>query len=157
MTLEFFYGFKTAARRAGWAGSFAGSGDKKHTYLTDCADPKSIPRNRTAVNSLEIPGCTMVAPWCVHVHAHLSREDTGCTHTQLCTHVCTHTVMYTRILAGVPVLIRYRYWMENPVRILKIRFFLADRCMSGVRSCWIPPEGFYPKTSWLHRYQRFVF
>jgi hypothetical protein len=114
-----FYGFKTAAKRAGIAGSFPGSGDKKHTYLTDCADPKSITRNRTAVHSLrylgtavQIPGCTSVCthtsvPWCVYTHLSTAVERYVYTHTALCT--CVHTVLYTRILTGVPVLIRDRY------------------------------------------------
>jgi hypothetical protein len=59
-----------------------------------------------------------------------------CTHTQLCTHVYTLTVLYTRILTGVPVLIRYRYCPENPIRILKIRNFLAHRRMFDPAARW---------------------
>jgi hypothetical protein len=125
----------------------------------DCADPESIPRNRTAVNSLRyscrdtgrgVPVplyhgvCTHTSlerygrVQCVIALIHSARtRSLGFSHTQPCTHVCTHTVLYTRILTGVPVLlIRYWYWLENLVRILKIRNFLAHRRMPRVRSCW---------------------
>ena len=88
MTLEFFTGLRQPQGAPVEPARLQDLVIKTHTYLTDCADPKSIPRNHTAVKSLEIPGCTMVC-----VHTHLSREV--CVHTHSFVHMCTHCAVHT--------------------------------------------------------------